>query len=354
MRESERAVSGGIFERYDFEFERISAEIRKRGAKIVGIQLPSGLKRFASQIADEISNCGGGVEVLISADSCYGACDIDEKLASLVDVLFHFGHSEIPLKLKNVVFVELRSKVDVKPAVENALKFLKGSKICVTTTVQHVHALKDAVEILSSSGKEAVVAGGSTRGSAASGKASGEASGVVGGVSGVCRAKYKGQVLGCDFSAVVEDCDEVLFIGSGRFHPAGIALHSGKRVVAADPFTLRVSVFNAEELRRKRILTVEKAFSAASFGILVCTKIGQLNLRYARRLREKAEMRGLRSFLLVASEIREETLREFDADAYVNTACPRLVEDFAAFEKPVLTPAEFELILGERSWDEIF
>jgi len=101
-------------------------------------------------------------------------------------------------------------------------------------------------------------------------------------------------------------------------------------------------------------LTVEKAFSAASFGILVCTKIGQLNLRYARRLREKAEMRGLRSFLLVASEIREETLREFDADAYVNTACPRLVEDFAAFEKPVLTPAEFELILGERSWDEIF
>ena len=128
MRESERAVSGGIFERYDFEFERISAEIRKRGAKIVGIQLPSGLKRFASQIAEEISNCGGGVEVLISADSCYGACDIDEKLASLADVLFHFGHSEIPLKLKNVVFVELRSKVDVKPAVKNALKFLEGSK----------------------------------------------------------------------------------------------------------------------------------------------------------------------------------------------------------------------------------
>ncbi|MCW7075284.1 MAG: diphthamide synthesis protein [Candidatus Methanospirare jalkutatii] len=347
-------MSGGIFELYDFEFERISAEIRKRGAKIVGIQLPSGLKRFASQIANEISNRGGGVEVLISADSCYGACDIDEKLASLADVLFHFGHSEIPLKLKNVVFVELRSKVDVKPAVKNALKFLKGSKICVTTTAQHVHALKDAVEILSSSGKEAVVAGGSTRGSAASGEASGEASGAVGGVSGVCRAKYEGQVLGCDFSAVVEDCDEVLFIGSGGFHPAGIALRSGKRVVAADPFTLRVSVFNAEDLRMRRILTVERAFSAASFGILVCTKIGQLNLRYAMRLREKAEMRGLRSFLLVASEIREETLREFDADAYVNTACPRLVEDFAAFEKPVLTPAEFELILGERSWDEIF
>ena len=43
----------------------------------------------------------------------------------------------------------------------------------------------------------------------------------------------------------------------------------------------------------------------------------------------------------------------FKVDAFVNTACPRVAEDFVHFEKPVLSAKEFEVVLGERSWEDI-
>jgi diphthamide biosynthesis enzyme Dph1/Dph2-like protein len=41
-------------------------------------------------------------------------------------------------------------------------------------------------------------------------------------------------------------------------------------------------------------------------------------------------------------------------DAFVNTACPRLVEDFTHFKKPVLSIKEFEVVLGEMRWEDCF
>jgi len=53
-------------------------------------------------------------------------------------------------------------------------------------------------------------------------------------------------------------------------------------------------------------------------------------------------------------EVTRERLLAFDVDAFVSTACPRLVEDFHGFEKPVVTPLEFEIVVGERRWEEVF
>ena len=55
------------------------------------------------------------------------------------------------------------------------------------------------------------------------------------------RIKHPGQVLGCCYSTARElYLDEYLFIGTGQFHPLGIALATGKRVVTADPITCEV------------------------------------------------------------------------------------------------------------------
>jgi 2-(3-amino-3-carboxypropyl)histidine synthase len=38
---------------------------------------------------------------------------------------------------------------------------------------------------------------------------------------------------------------------------------------------------------------------------------------------------------------------------YVNTACPRLAyDDQVRFPAPVLSPQEFEILCGVRTWDE--
>ncbi|RLG36935.1 diphthamide biosynthesis enzyme Dph2 [Methanosarcinales archaeon] len=318
---------------YDCEFERLNEEIARRSAKKVGIQLPAGMKRLATEIAENLSKCG--VEVIISGNSCYGACDIDENLAAVVDVLFHFGHSPVRTHL-NVVFVELRCTIDVKPAVEEALKYLNGSRICITTTVQHVHTLNEVAELLIRSGRHPII-----------GKV-GKKGNEVGGVHAI----YDGQVMGCDLRAAMVECDEILFVGSGDFHPTAIAMNVCKRVVSADPFTRRVGVFTPENLIKKRILRVERAMSASSFGIIVSSKSGQFNMQIARNIREKAEKRGIRSFIIMIDDIREEALCNFDLDAFVITACPRLV-DTLSVEKPVISVREFEIVMGERKLDEL-
>jgi 2-(3-amino-3-carboxypropyl)histidine synthase len=322
---------------YDFELEKIEELIKERGAGRVGLQLPEGIKTVATDIAAEISK-ETGAEVIISGNSCYGACDIDEKLMRNVDLLFHFGHTETFLQAKKFVlrekvpkkvfFIELRSGVDVKPAVEKAVAEIKGDMVGLVATVQHVHALKEAEIVLARLGKKVVI--------------------------GKSRLKYDGQVLGCDFSSAAVPCDEILFIGSGSFHPAGLALYTGKRVIAADPFTMQIAVYEADELRKKRYIAIERALDAKSVGIIIGMKSGQFNLSEAIDLKKKAVEKGLNAYLIAMDEISEDKMLGFKVDAFVNTACPRLVEDFTHFKKPVLSIKEFEVVLGERRWEDCF
>ena len=317
---------------YNFELERIVEQIKVRNAKSVGIQLPEGVRPVATELADAIA-AKTGAEVIISGNSCYGACDIDDKLLRIVDILFHFGHTEyfgshsLLSEREKVCFIELRSKVDVKHAVKTAVKELKGETVCVVSTVQHIHMLKDAISVIAQHGKNAVT-----------------------GKSPMLR--YAGQVLGCDFSAAKVPCDEILFIGSGSFHPAGLALYTGMRVVAADPFTNQLRIFQGEEERKKRYLAVARALDATTFGIIIGMKSGQCNLSEAKRLREGAIRRGLNAYLIAMDEITEERLLAYEADAFVNTACPRLAEDFIRHN--MLSAREFEVVIGQRNWEEMY
>jgi len=327
---------------YEFELERIKTLIKEREAGRVGLQLPEGLKTVATEIAAEISR-ETEADVILSGSSCYGACDIDEKLEGVVDILFHFGHTDTFFSKKHVlskelsrekdhekvVFIELRSTVNIKPAVEGAIAEIKGDCVGLVATVQHVHALEEAKEVLARAGKEAVI-----------GKSN--------------NLKYEGQVLGCDFFTAKVPCDEIMFIGSGSFHPMGIALYAGKRVIAADPFTMQISVFEPDELRKKRYIVIGRALDAKFFGILISMKSGQFKLSEAIALQKRTVAKGLEAYLIALEEINEERLLGFKVDAFVNTACPRLAEDFIHFKKPVLSINEFEVVLGERTWEDIF
>lgn len=325
---------------YEFELTRLKALIKERDVRRVGLQLPEGLKTVALDIAAELSKATG-VDVIISGNSCYGACDIDAKLAGMVDLLIHFGHADtFSFKSGNtlltegiqrkVVFIELKSTVEIKPVVERAVSKLKGDCVGLVATVQHVHALEEAKEVLARVGKRAAI-----------GKS-------------LHIATVPGMVLGCEFAAAQVACEEILFIGSGSFHPTGIALYTGKRVIAADPFTMRISVFEPDELRKRRYIAIGRALDARSFGILIGMKSGQFKLSEAIALQKKAEAKGLDSHLIALEEITEARLLGFKVDAFVNTACPRLSEDFVEFKKPVLSINEFEVVLGERSWEELW
>lgn len=81
---------------YDFEIDRIVEEIKKTGAKKVGLQFPEGLKVYSIEIAREIEEKTGATTITF-LDPVYGACDTKDKEAEMMglDIVIHFGHTDM-------------------------------------------------------------------------------------------------------------------------------------------------------------------------------------------------------------------------------------------------------------------
>jgi 2-(3-amino-3-carboxypropyl)histidine synthase len=322
---------------FDFEEERIKQEITKLGAKRVLLQLPEGLKPEAPRLAKIVEKAGA--LPIVSADPCYGACDIATAEAERlgIDLIVHFGHAKL-VKHESVptVYVEARATVTVDDAVEQAIPLLsKWGKIGLATTVQHVQALDRAREILIRAGKIVVV---------------GDAG----------RINYPGQVTGCDYrnvKSIANDVEAFLFIGGGQFHALGIALTASKPTIIADPYEKRAHSIDAgaQKTLKQRWACVEEAGRAKTFGVLVGLKVGQKRLDEALKIKDMLEKKGKTAFLFAIREVLPEALMEFPSvDAYVNTACPRIsIEAASKFSKPVLTVNEFRVVSGESSWETL-
>lgn len=308
----------------DFEIERIVALARENQARVLQLQFPEGLKRYGPGVAKRIKE-RVNVTVLLSGNPCYGACDLDYN--SEADLLVHFGHAEIPgLAARRVCFVEVRSEVDVIPTVNDALALITGQRVGIVTNVQHVHKLDSVRRHLESAGLQCSIG------------------------SGDGRVKYRGQVLGCNYSSArAIDVDEYLYVGSGTFHALGVALATGKRVIIADPFLRKTSVADVELIMKQRYALVAKAMDAHTFCVLVGTKAGQQRFHLAYKLVEEAIERGYDAYTVTINEVSPWTLYQFPAEAYVNTACPRIaIDDITLFKAPMLTPIEFEMVIGRR------
>ena len=325
------STSGSSSELFDLDLDRALALIKKSGAKVVGVQVPEGLKRIASDLAREIEE-RTDAEVIVSGDPCYGACDVDLDLCKAADLVIHLGHSEMlegdPLHDK-VVYVEARMRADVREAVEGAADFLSARRVGIVTTVQHVHRLDDVVKALKDRGIEAVVRSGGNR------------------------MRYPGQVLGCNFEAARNmDVDEYLFVGTGQFHPLGVALATGKSVVAADPVTGDVSVIDTAPMLKRRYGAIARAGDAERIAVLVSKKPGQKRMDLARKVAALGEERGKKMLLVYLDRVEPDALVNLGVDAAVCTACPRIaLDDQAKYPVPVLTPPEFEVLLGVREGD---
>lgn len=323
---------------FDLQEARLREEVKKRGAKRVLIQLPQGLKLEGPRLAKLVEKTG--VLAIVSADSCYGACDLAVQEAENlgVDLVIHFGHSAKEGKPERVPVLYIEAKIDVslKTAVEKALPLIEAWKsIGLVTTVQHVDMLGEARELLLKAGKRVAV--GDTR-----------------------RLKYAGQLIGCDYSnatAVAKDVDGFLFVGGGKFHALGVELATSKPTVVADPYEGRAYSINAEAQRiiKQRWASIQEAQEAENFGILIGLKSAQRWLEKALQIQLILKKAGKKTTLLAVREVTPEALMEFPTiNAYVNTACPRIgLDDATKFQKPVLTTNEALVVTGESTWDEL-
>jgi 2-(3-amino-3-carboxypropyl)histidine synthase len=191
------------------------------------------------------------------------------------------------------LFIEAKSDIKVKLEREVIKKLPK--RVGLVSTIQHLHALKSIKKQLKNS--------------------------VIG-----------GQVLGCDVGAarrIRDKVDAFLYIGTGEFHPLGIALETGKEVYSYNPITKRmgkISKGDVEAYKRRRKGAYMKFLSSKRIGILVSTKPGQNNLRKAFELKRK--LKDKECYIFVADTLHINQLENFPfVECWVNTACPRIVDD---------------------------
>ncbi|OPY46462.1 MAG: 2-(3-amino-3-carboxypropyl)histidine synthase [Methanosaeta sp. PtaU1.Bin028] len=301
---------------------------------MVGLQVPEGLKRAAPLIARTVSDLTGS-RVIISGDPCFGACDLDLDLLTSVDLLLHVGHSELCAAYTDkVVYIEARMSQPVADAVQRSIPLLTSPRVGLCTTVQHAQFVPDALMILAEAGIQAEAALPGARG------------------------KYRGQVLGCNYQAARDlDVDEYLFIGSGLFHPLGMAISTGKRVVCADPTTGQACEVLPEALIRRRFGAIAKAMDSRRIAVLVSKKPGQQRQELADFMMEIGTAAGREMIMVRIDNIEPDRLINLGIDAAVSTACPRVaLDDSARYPIPILTPPEFEILLGRKEdyeFDEI-
>jgi 2-(3-amino-3-carboxypropyl)histidine synthase len=299
-------------------------KLKERRARRVALQFPEGLKRQAAGIASDLKDAG--FTVIVSGDPCYGACDLalDTVADGQADVLVHFGHAPVD-KRPDVIFEPWRVDFDVA-VLTQALPLLTQKTIGLVTTVQHAHLIPAMESFLASHGREVRVA------------------------EGAGRTPLRGQVLGCSFAAAkATGAREILFVGTGLFHPTGIALATKARVIALDPLTGTAQETDADPLLRRRFAVMEKARGAQHTGIILSTKSGQQR----RALAERLAALSPGAVIVTMHEVNPDELLNLGFDCYVNTACPRIAyDDQVRFKKPVLSPQEFEILCGTRTWDD--
>ncbi len=300
------------------------------------IQLPEGLKDKALQFANEWES--KGYEVVISSSPSYGACDIPLEECKIVncDKIVHYGHTQFVSGLSSVKlnFPDGEKTVDIEyiPLFVNIdnldsllgefHKILAGrfKRLGIVTNISHVKDLPKIKEILSSFGYEVYSAPGSAR------------------------CPYEGQILGCDTSAldkIRDSIDVVVYFGGGRFHALapGAVDDITKPYYWIDPFSRNISEIT-EDLRhfqRKRRVAFAKLWEGSVYGILVSTKIGQYNKPLLDAVEKVLNSHGKKYSVITGDTFDFTTLNNFrELDGFINTACPRLVDDQNKLDKPIV------------------
>ncbi|HTT16087.1 MAG TPA: diphthamide biosynthesis enzyme Dph2 [Thermoplasmata archaeon] len=310
--------------------ELVAAVREARPSRVV-LQVPAGLVRNAGELAARL-RAEVGAPVDVASRPCFGACDLPSRdEAPRAELAVVLGHAPIPnvASPHRTFFVEMREPHGDPDAIaRGAAAAGLPHRLGLVASVQHLDLLPPLAATLGRAGFEVRLGRGDRR------------------------LAYLGQALGCNYTGAEEvegSVEGFLFVGTGRFHPLGLALAVDRPVWSVDPRqgTFEPPVDRATMIARRQLL-VASVRDAQRWGILVSTFAGQNRSPTALALQARARAHGRTAEILLAQRIDPADLLGRDVEAFVCTACPRIaLDDSANYPKPVLTVPEFLMALGE-------
>uniref|UniRef100_A0A1B0C9D6 2-(3-amino-3-carboxypropyl)histidine synthase subunit 1 n=2 Tax=Lutzomyia longipalpis TaxID=7200 RepID=A0A1B0C9D6_LUTLO len=320
---------------YNFELHKTIWRVRETKAKRVALQLPEGLLVFSLVLCDIIERFTDA-DVVIMGDVTYGACCVDDFTAKALgaDLLVHYGHScLIPVDRMmgiRVLYIFVDIKIDALHFVDSVKANFQPSKhIALVSTIQFVTTLHAAANHLREAGYTVTVP--------------------------QSRPLSPGEILGCTAPKLPPSCDTLIYLGDGRFHlEAAMIANPTVEAFKYDPYEKKFTAekYHHAQMREMRLTAIEEARSAKRFGLILGTLGRQGSTKVMEYLQKRLKQMDKEAVIILLSEIFPSKLKLFpDVDAFVQVACPRLSIDWgSAFPKPLLTPYEFSVALGDAQW----
>ena len=332
---------------YNFEIQKTIHRIRTSDSKKIALQMPEGLLMFATTISDILTQFCPGAETLIMGDVTYGACCIDDYTARALgcDLLVHYAHScLIPVNVTEIktlyVFVDIQ--IDTEHLLATISRnFKSGSSIAMVGTIQFNSTLHTIAPLLRNQGFEILIP--------------------------QISPLSKGEILGCtsphlSTTGNTEDggikIDSILYLGDGRFHLESAMIHNPTiPAYRYDPYSRRLTheTYDHATLLADRSKALTSARQAKKCWGLILGSLGRQGNPHTMTLIENhLRAQGIPFINLLLSEIFPGKLAMMDeVECWVQVACPRLSIDWGyAFPRPLLTPYEALVVLGQRTgWE---
>ena len=317
---------------FNFETKKLVSELKKRKPKKVLVQLPEGIKQNTEEVVGIIEDLG--IKVVVSGESCWGGCAIgvDEAVDVKADLIVHFGHAKFVDSKFPILYIEIKDELNLTPILKKSLKALKNFKtIGFSYSIQHRHDLDKIIEFYKQNGKKVILS--DKKGNVA----------------------YKGHIVGCQYSGLksIEKKVDCFVILGNNFHSIGASIAVKKPVILIDVYNHEIADMTKvrNTILRQRAIAISRFKDAKTVGIIIGTKIGQ-KFGLPKLIAKKLEKAGKKVILITMNEMTPDKIMNFyHIDSFVELACPRIaVDDFAKYEKPILTFREALVGIGAKSW----
>ena len=355
------------FSVHDFyEVDRCAAEIARRGASRVALQLPDELLddslAVCAALDAALEAAGHSALVFVLGDTSYGACCVDSVAANHLgaDLVVHYGRACQTPTAASVLYVFGKAAVDAHRLAETLRDFAAArgeSRLILTYDAQYYYAAGQLVARL----RAALAAAGR-------------------GTPQITGARPSALPLDAQQEPLDAAPDGDSFTLGGlrvdlpsRELQASVVVHLGGRSRAYEAALMRCAACGATiallepsgssapapqdgalRLISQRFGVIEKAKDAEVVGLIVGVLSAERSSDALQLLAARCEARGKRTYTFAMGRPKPEKLANFqECDVFVHVACElqALALKHSDFFRPIVTPLEMEIALGERDWD---
>jgi len=299
----------------DLNLKELKKIITHNKAKRFMIELPEGLKHKYLEIISYFKDTKK--EFVLSIDTTFGACDIYENDLKKSDchTIIHFGHSKFINTKQNIIYwpgYYSFEKEDIERAIKDIEKHFAKKKITIVGPIQYENFITEVINGLKKHNKLDIILGKKTN------------------------RLNPNQILGCDCSSIqniTNKLDAIVYLGDGAFHFN--ALHNEK--------SYKYDFQNGfKELQITKKPNYGALFLESKVvGIYVSSKIGQNKIKICEGLVKKIEKTKKEVIILYGNEINNEKLLGLGINMLINTACPRITDDYKNYSLPIIDYKEF-------------